>query len=131
MGKDNLHTSDLGKRIRTLRIGLNLSQEELAKRVGYESRSTINKIEKGKNNVPTYKIMLFAKALRTTPEYLLGNDKKGDLQYEYNSSNMQNSFKSSELHKIISRYENIQWSKRELKDIENYISFMKSKRRNK
>ena len=36
----------VGDRIRKRRIELDLSQEELAKRCGYTSRSTINKIEK-------------------------------------------------------------------------------------
>ena len=38
---------EIGERIRQMRIGLGLSQDELAKLVGYKSRSSINKIEIG------------------------------------------------------------------------------------
>ena len=61
-------------RIRVRREELNLSQDELAKRMGYKSRSTINKIELGINDVSQSKIVAFAKALDTTVGYLMGDD---------------------------------------------------------
>ena len=64
--------NDLGKRIRQRRIELGLTQEELAKRVGYTSRSSVNKIEIGKNLLTQPKIITFANALQTTPAYLMG-----------------------------------------------------------
>ena len=63
---------ELYKRIRQRRETLGLSQEELAKKLGYKSRSSINKIEKGENDIPQSKIVAFAEALNTTPEYLMG-----------------------------------------------------------
>lgn len=63
---------ELCKRIRNRREELNMSQEELAKRIGYKSRSSINKIEMGENDIPHSKIEAFANALNTTPAYLLG-----------------------------------------------------------
>lgn len=63
---------ELYKRIKKRRIELGLSQEELAKRLGYKSRSSINKIELGENDIPQSKIAKFAKALETTEVYLLG-----------------------------------------------------------
>ena len=48
-----------------------MSQDELAKKVGYSSRSSINKIEKEINDVPQSKILEFAKILGTTVDYLL------------------------------------------------------------
>ena len=63
---------EIYKRIRARREELGISQEELAKRMGYKSRSSINKIEKGENDIPQSKIVAFAKALRTTPEALMG-----------------------------------------------------------
>lgn len=50
---------------------LNLSQDELAKRMGYKSRSSINKIELGQTDVTRTKIIEFAKFLETTPTYLM------------------------------------------------------------
>ena len=43
-------------RIKRLRIEKNMSQEELALKSGYTSRSTINKIEKGERNITGDKI---------------------------------------------------------------------------
>ena len=67
---------ELYKRIRRRREELGLSQDELAKKLGYKSRSSINKIEKGENDIPQSKIVAFAEALDTTPEYLMGWDNK-------------------------------------------------------
>ncbi len=43
---DNL-LGELGYRIRLRRLAIGMSQEELAKKTGYNSRSSINKIELG------------------------------------------------------------------------------------
>lgn len=59
-------------RIRTRREQLNMSQEELAKKLGYKSRSTIAKIESGENDITQSKIVAFAKALGVKPGYLMG-----------------------------------------------------------
>ena len=59
-------------RIRTRREQLYMSQEELAKRLGYKSRSTIAKIESGENDITQSKIVAFAKALGEKPGYLMG-----------------------------------------------------------
>ena len=63
---------DLYERIRERRIELGMTQEELAHILGYTSRSTVAKIEAGTNDIPQSKISDFAKALRTTPAYLMG-----------------------------------------------------------
>lgn len=70
---------ELYKRIKQRREELGISQDELAKMLGYKSRSTIAKIEKGENDITQSKIAAFAKALQTTPSYLMGwedDDKK-------------------------------------------------------
>lgn len=59
-------------RIKERRNALDLSQSELAARLGYSDRSTIAKIEKGVNDITQSKIESFAKALHTTPAYLMG-----------------------------------------------------------
>ena len=63
-------------RIKTRREQLNMSQEELARKLGYKSRSSINKIEKGENDIPQSKIIAFAEALNTTPSALMGWDEE-------------------------------------------------------
>ena len=69
-------------RIKNLRESLGLSQDELAKKLGYTSRSTINKIESGKIDISRSKIEAFAKALNTTPSYLMGWDDEDDGYYD-------------------------------------------------
>ena len=63
---------EFGKRIKKRREELGLSQDALAQKLGYKSRSSINKIELGLNDISQSKIVAFAKALHTTPEYLMG-----------------------------------------------------------
>lgn len=64
--------TELYKNIKTLREQLGLSQEELAKRTGYTSRSSIAKIEKGLVDLSQTKIELFAKVLGVSPGDLMG-----------------------------------------------------------
>ena len=66
--------SIMGDNICQLRKSLGMTQEELAKRMGYKSKSTINKIELGINDIPQNKILKFANVLGTTPAYLMGWD---------------------------------------------------------
>ncbi len=66
---------ELGARIRARRIELELSQAELARRVGYKSsnsKTTINKVELGINNISQDKIILYAEALHMDIMELLG-----------------------------------------------------------
>lgn len=68
--------STVGDNILNRRKELGLTQEELAKRMGYKSKSTINKIEMGINDIPQGKIVKFAEALYTTPAHLMGWDEE-------------------------------------------------------
>ena len=66
--------SELSTRLHLRRKELGLSQEELAQRMGYRSKSSITKLEKGINDLPQSKVEELAAALGTTPAYLLGLD---------------------------------------------------------
>lgn len=85
--KDTEFLVEMGKKIKDLRLKKGYSQEELAKKMGYTSRSTINKIEKGLVDIPQSKITDFASVLDTTPLYLLNwvdnpNDNKNLIQIQ-------------------------------------------------
>lgn len=56
----------LGQKIKKRREELGLSQEDLAKILGYKHKSSINKIELGAADVPRAKVPAFAKALGMT-----------------------------------------------------------------
>lgn len=60
------------ERIKCLRQKQGLSQQDLADKLGYKSRSTINKIELGLRDISQKKVIAFANALNVTPAYLLG-----------------------------------------------------------
>lgn len=64
---------DLGEKVRNRRIELKMSQEDLARKMGYSSRTSINKIENGRPCSQKI-IMRLAKALDTNIAYLMGWD---------------------------------------------------------
>lgn len=72
---------ELYKRIKELREDRHMSQEELALKTGYTSRTSIAKIEAGKIDLPQSKIVLFAKALDTTASYLMGWEESTSTNY--------------------------------------------------
>ena len=63
---------ELYESIRSRRIALKMTQQELAQKLGYKSTSTIAKIESGVNDIPQAKLSAFADALNTTPAELMG-----------------------------------------------------------
>lgn len=83
----------IGQRIKQQREAIGMSQEELAQKLGYKSRSTINKIESGINDITQSKVIEFAQALDTTPAYLMGwedetDTKKVPVQAEETGNNI-------------------------------------------
>lgn len=66
----------IGEMIKKRREQLGMSQDELAKKMGYKSRSSINKMELGLQDVPQRKVKDFAKALSVSISYLLEDDQK-------------------------------------------------------
>ena len=63
------------ERIKQLRLQLGMSQEELAKKVGYEGKSAISKVENGERDISHSMLIKYAEALHVTPSYLLtGSD---------------------------------------------------------
>lgn len=62
----------IGRRIKQRREELGMTQEELAKRLGYKSKSTVNKVELEINDITQSKINAYANALDTTVISLMG-----------------------------------------------------------
>ena len=61
----------VGKKVRARREELGLTQQELADKMGYKSKSTINKIELDINDVSQKNLEKLAKALECDVLYLL------------------------------------------------------------
>ncbi len=93
--------STVGDRILKRRKDLGLTQEELAKRMGYKSKSTINKIEMGINDIPQSKILKFAEVLATTPSFLRGWDDLPELNLQLFGENAPEEPKLTEGEKIL------------------------------
>lgn len=69
----------IGQRIKSRREELGMSQEDLAHKIGYKSKSSINKIELDIQQLRQSKIKQIADALETTTDYIMGwSEKKND-----------------------------------------------------
>lgn len=65
-------STTIGANIKARRMELQMTQRELAAKMGYTDHTTITRIEAGKTDPPQSRIAQFAKALNTTPARLMG-----------------------------------------------------------
>ena len=70
-------TNNFGEKVKEIRIKAGLNQEEFAKELGYTSRSTINKIEKGINDMSHDKLELLIRKFNVEVDNLFD-----DLTYQ-------------------------------------------------
>lgn len=99
----------IGERIRNRRKELNMSQDELAKKAGYKSRSSINKIELSRD-LPLKKITKVAAALDITPTELCGwketsEEVRMDHVIETNNTTTNIEYDSAEVKEALKFYE--------------------------
>lgn len=73
----------MGDRVKAARQKKGYTQEELAQKLGYKSRSSVNKIEK-ERDIPRSMIVKIAKILDVTPAYLMGWDKQNPVNEKPN-----------------------------------------------
>ena len=62
---------DFGVRVRAARVAAGLTQLELARAMGYSTRSTISRIESGDNQVPMDRLDALAAALPAVHDLLI------------------------------------------------------------
>ena len=62
---------EIGEKIQMYRESMQMTQDDLDKKVGYTSRSAIAKIEAGYSDLPTSKVVAFAKVFGIAPNDLL------------------------------------------------------------
>ena len=122
----------LGMNIRKRREELGMTQQELADKLGYTSKSTINKIENGTNDITQSKIKAFAKALNTTVPELMGwRDGEVNESNKYYLNNdvrklAQELFDNRELKLVMDASRKL--SKKSLTDLKNIIDNMKGEK---
>lgn len=61
----------IGERVKEARMRKGYTQEELARLLGYKSRTSVNKIEMGRD-IPRSMVVRLAKVLDVSPSYLMG-----------------------------------------------------------
>ena len=61
----------IGELIKKRRLELGMTQEELAKRLGYAHKSSINKLEMNKNDVTQTLLLKISDALDVSPMYFI------------------------------------------------------------
>lgn len=61
----------IGKKIRERRLSLGMTQEELAKKIGFKTKSAVNKIEMDKNDVNQTLLVKIANALECEPTFFI------------------------------------------------------------
>lgn len=83
----------LGDKIKKYRKSIGMTQQELAIKVGYNGKTSISEIEKGKNDVPTEKLSKIAQVLGVSVSDLLEDNKKKAYNEPYH---VDTSFLSSE-----------------------------------
>lgn len=66
---------NIGDRVKLLREQKGMTQEELANKLGYKSKSSVTHIEKGRD-IPRSMVVTLADILDTTPAYLMGWEEK-------------------------------------------------------
>lgn len=106
----------IGDRIKQRRMELGMSQEELAHKLGYKSRSSVNKIELGGQNLTQKKIKKIADALDTTTDYIMGWDEevKYKISYKYEYYDL-----LKEIYDFVDRAD-----EKSIEDLMDYIKFL-------
>jgi len=107
----------IGDRIKQRRMELGMSQEELAHKLGYKSRSSVNKIELGGQNLTQKKIKVIADALNTTIGYIMGwEDEVEPISFSYR-------YEYYDLLKEIYEFVN-RADEKSIEDLSDYIKFL-------
>jgi transcriptional regulator with XRE-family HTH domain len=92
----------VGQNIRKYRRFRDMSQKELAKAVGYATKSSINKIEAGDASVPIPRLTQIANALRVPLQALMENIPDDGMPYEdYSTTEVASTNQSNELEFVV------------------------------
>lgn len=100
----------LYKNIKQRRMELKMSQDTLAELTGYKDRSSIAKIEKGEVDLAESKIREFARALKISPQELMG-------------------WENTEVQTIAAHFDGTEFTEDELDEIKQFADFVKAKRK--
>lgn len=85
------YQTTLGERIKELRQRAGLTQEELAKEIGYSTKTSISKIENDVLDINQSTIVALARALKTTPSVIMGWSEINDVPFSLNKASQASS----------------------------------------
>lgn len=96
----------IGQRIKSRREELGMSQEDLAHKIGYKSKSSINKIELDIQQLRQSKIKQIADALETTTDYIMGwsEKEKGETQEQHTVTDLIKNQYGSDVYELVQLY---------------------------
>lgn len=110
---------DLGTKVKIRRIELGMSQDELALKMGYKSRTSINKIENGRP-ISQKIIARLASALDTDVRYLMGWDKIEEKPVEV-ANELADIYFDDDLREMVREYRLLSEEKK--KEVRQFVSY--------
>ena len=116
----------VGERIRNRRMELGMTQEELAFKLGYKSRSSVNKVELS-NDLTLKTVRAYAKALSIDPLKLMGLQEEDQGKYSHvDSAAVAEIILDPDSHKIVVEMNSL--NREEKKELLSYARYLKNKR---
>lgn len=123
--KDHVYSKSIGKRIRSIRMMNNLTQDNLGDILGI-SAQTVYKIESGENMITVTSLIILCEELDVTPDYILFGIKKSERELELSFETMEGNEKLHLLFRLLlymSKVENEKYRE----PLENIIDLLDKK----
>lgn len=115
----------IGEKIKQARIAKGMTQEDLGEKLGYKSRSSINKIETGERDIPRSQLKKIAHILGVSPISLLGLDDEDTVniaQEDEKTSSVPEGTKDEFINAVM------EMSEDEVRELRTFVHFLKYKR---
>ena len=123
--KDHVYSKSIGKRIRSIRMMNNLTQDNLGDILGISAQA-VYKIESGENMITVTSLIILCEELAVTPDYILFGIKKSERELELSFETMEGNEKLHLLFRLLlymSKVENEKYRE----PLENIIDLLDKK----
>ena len=123
--KDYVYSKSIGKRIRSIRMMNNLTQDNLGDVLGISAQA-VYKIESGENMITVTSLIILCEELNVTPDYILFGKKTSERDLELSFETMEGDEKLHLLFRLLlymSKVENEKYGK----PIESIIDLLDKK----
>ena len=123
--KDHAYSKSIGKRIRSIRMMNNLTQDNLGDILGISAQA-VYKIESGENMITVTSLIILCEELDVTPDYILFGIKKSERELELSFEIMEGNEKLHLLFRLLlymSKVENEKYRE----PLENIIDLLDKK----